>query len=114
MSEIQNQIEETRAGIKQCEELIAQRDEIAKLISYPEFKKFIIEGFCRDEAARHVGLSTDPNLDHDSRADSLGNAQAAGYFKRFINLLIVQGNQAASRKVELEELLEELRAEDTE
>ena len=101
---LQHQIEEARA-------VVEQRDLMSKLANNHEFRKLIIEGFCRDECARFLHVSTDPNIAEDDRRDALGSAQAAGYLKRWMNALIMMGNHAASGIVEMQEMIAELRAE---
>lgn len=107
MSDIQaleHQIENVKA-------VVAQRDLMVKLSANREFRKLIIEGFCRDEAARFVHLSTEPGLSEQDRADSLASAQAAGHLKRWINALITMGNRAEQDLFEMNETLEEMRHE---
>lgn len=99
--------------IEAAKEIKAQRDLMLKLVGNREFKKLIIEGFCRDEAARFAHLSTDPNMTAEARADSLGSAQAAGYLKRWINAIIIQGNMAERELPEAESILAEMRAEES-
>lgn len=107
MSDIQaleHQIENAKA-------VVAQRDLMIKLSANREFRKLIIEGFCRDEAARFVHLSTEPGLNEQDRADSLATAQAAGHLKRWMNAIIMMGNRAEGDIIQCNETLEELRQE---
>lgn len=97
--------------IAHMREIVAQRDLMVRLSENHDFRKLIIDGFCRDECARFTHLSSDPNLSEQDRADALGSAQAAGHLKRWMNALISMGNRAEQDIIEYENELEELRAE---
>ncbi|MEQ1950925.1 hypothetical protein [Mesorhizobium sp. CN2-181] len=107
MSEIvqlERQIEEAKA-------VVEQRDMMVKLTNNREFKKLIVEGFMKDECSRYTHLSTQPGISLQDRADALAAAQAAGHLKRWINAIIMMGNNAEGELGEAKELLDELRAE---
>lgn len=106
MSEIRN-LERQAENARQA---VEQRDAIVKLTSLPEFRKLIVEGFCKDECARFTHMSSDPNLSVQDRADALASAQAAGHLKRWINGLILMGNRAEQDIVEVNAMIEEIRA----
>lgn len=93
-------------------EAIKQRDMALKLKDNYEFRKLIIEGFFVTESARLVHLSSDPSLGPQERADALNMAQAAGHLKRWLNVMIQQGDYAAADLPNIEENLTELRAEE--
>lgn len=105
IQDLENQIENAKA-------VMAQRDLMVRLSDNHDFRALIIDGFCKEECARFAHLSTDPNLNAQDRADSLGTAQAAGYLKRWINAIIIMGNRAEKDISEMNEHLAELRSED--
>lgn len=102
-------IPQLEAQIENAKQVVAQRDQVSRLSQNPDFQKLVIEGFLKEECARFTHMSTDRNLSKDDREDALGYAQAAGYFKRWLNMLIVQGNRAAQDIVEASETIDEMR-----
>jgi hypothetical protein len=99
--------------LTRAKDVVAQRDLMLRLSENHDFRKLIIDGFLKEECARFAHMSTDPNLGPQDRADALGSAQAAGHLKRWINALILQGNVAERDIVDLNEALEEARAEES-
>lgn len=93
-----------------AKELIARRRMAQRLADNRDFKKLILEGFCRDDAARFVQLSEDPALPAENRADALAIAKASGHLKRFLSMQIQMGAVAERQMPELEEAIVEARA----
>lgn len=91
-----------------------QRDRMVRLANNSDFRALIVEGFCKDECARYTHMSTEPGISKDDRGDALAAAQAGGHLKRWINAIITMGNHAESNLVDMNEMLAELRAEETE
>ena len=95
-----------------AKELIERRQMALKLTDNHEFRKLIIEGFCRTDAARYVQESADPFLTAEQRADCLAMAQASGHFKRYIAIIIQMGAPAERTLEDLDDALAEARAEE--
>lgn len=112
MSEIQQQIEQAREEIEKCRGAVEQRNRLLRLTQNVDFRDLITQGFLKDECARYTHMSTDINIPLESRTDALGYAQSAGYFKRWINFVIIMGNTAENNIKDLEEFLEDARAID--
>jgi hypothetical protein len=106
-----NQLEDQIADNR---ELVAKRDIAIKLAGNREFNKLIIEGFLKEDCARYAQLSADPSMSAESRADSLGLAQAAGHLKRYLSVTVQMGNRAEAEILKLEEAIQEARIEDAE
>lgn len=102
---------ELEEGKERALELIARRDLALKLETIPEFRKMILEDFCVTEAARLIGLSADPALTKEQREDALSMGQAAGHLRRYLSTTVRMGNVAARELKEIEEYLDEARAE---
>jgi hypothetical protein len=92
--------------------LQARRDLVVKLSNNREFRELILDGFCRDDCARFTHQSADPALTPQQRADALAVAQAAGHLKRYLSAAFQMGVTADNQLAELEEALEEARAEE--
>lgn len=114
MSEVYapTQIEELEQQHSDAKVLIERRQRAMRLASNPDFKKLIMEGFCRDDAARYAQASGDPSLDVDERADALNMAQASGHLKRFLSVTIQMGAHAERTMPDLDEAIAEARSEE--
>jgi hypothetical protein len=105
-----NQVESLEEQLKTEKLRVERRDAILRLSKNPDFRKLIIEDFCRNECARYVHESGDPSLTAEQRADALNIAQAAGHLKRFLNVNITMGDVAERTVMDLDQAIEEARA----
>lgn len=103
------QLEQQKIGMN---EAIERRNIAVRLAGNRDFKKLILEYFCVEECARYARQSADPAMDEAAQRDSLAMAQAAGHLKRFLSVVIRMGDDCAGHMAELDEMLDELRAED--
>lgn len=94
--------------------LVERRDNIIQLSENVLFRKVIREDFMVEEAARYVRESGDPALTDRQRSDALAIAQAAGHLKRYLNMQIALGNQAADSIGDLENNIDVMRVEEME
>lgn len=107
-----SEVEALERQLKQTQGL-KQRGEMAeRLARNADFRRLILDGFCRDDAARFVQESGDPALNEEQRADCLALAQASGHLKRFLSMQIQMGRVAERDIPNLEEALSEVRAEE--
>jgi hypothetical protein len=83
-----------------------------KLEANHEFRKVILEAFCRDECARYAQASADPALKAEERADAMALAQASGHLLRFLHVTSQMGLYADNRMPELDQAIVEARAEE--
>ena len=104
LTELNRQLENAKA-------VAGQKEKIERLMRNRDFKELIVDGFMRDEAARLVGLSADPNLEAKDQHDCLSMAQAGGHLKRYVNVMIQQGHTAEREIPNIEAALEEMRSE---
>lgn len=107
LNRLEQQLEDNRG-------LMARRDMALKLSKNHEFRKLILEGFCKEDCARYAQLSADPTIKAEERADALAIAQAAGHLRRFLSVTIRIGDNAENDNASLEEVIAEARAEDGE
>lgn len=98
--------------LDQVKELVERREMALRLSKNPDFKKLILEEFMVNEAARYVQTSADPAMGPQERADALNLAQASGHLKRWLSVLVAMGNQANGQIPDLEEAIEQARAEE--
>lgn len=111
MSETQIQIIQAEQRIEELNKITELGDRIMRLQNNADFVKVINEEFLLNEAARFVQLSEDPSLKPDQQQDALRIAQATGHLKRWISIQIRMANTADNEIVQLNELLDQLRAE---
>lgn len=86
---------------------------VENLLKNPEFRAVILEEYCVQEAARFVQQSCDPSFSAEKRADCLASAQASGHLKRWLQATQMQAEQLIARLPEMDEEIEQLRAEIT-
>lgn len=105
-------VEGLEEQLKAAKDAIEYRDSAIRLAKNRDFRRLILDGFCEADAARHVRMSTDPNLSPVMQADALGMAQAGGYLKRHLHAIMQLGATADKDAAEIELELEEARAEE--
>lgn len=105
VADLEHQLEQYKA--------LKQRREMAeRLARNRDFRVLILEGFCRDDAARFVQESADPLLNDEQRADCLGMAQASGHLKRYLSMQIQMGINAERCIPDLEAAIAEDRIQE--
>jgi hypothetical protein len=92
--------------------VIDRRQMALRLYNHHDFRKLILEGFCVEECARYARESGNPQFTPEQRADALAMAQAAGHLRRYLSLMVQQGEHAERTLPELEQALAEARAEE--
>jgi hypothetical protein len=110
----QQEIAQGEAQIEALKERVVERDAVLRLSKNADFIRIFHDDYFLKEAARLVHLSADPVLDDKQRADALAMAQATGHVKRYLSVICQMGDAAESQIPQMHELLDELRAEDTE
>lgn len=108
----QSVVEGLEDQLTQAKEMAKRGQAARKLAGNSDFRKLILEGFCKDDCARFAAQSGDPALDPQQRADALAMAQAGGHLKRFLSAQIQMGVTAANEIQDLETELEEARVEE--
>src|SRR5690349_19821357 len=89
-----NSIDELEQNIEGLQAQIDRRDQVLKLQNSPLFRKVILDAFCTVECAKYAQESADVSLSLEGRQDALGYAQAAGFLRRWMSMVVTQGNQA--------------------
>lgn len=107
-----NQIEQLEEHRETLEKRVERRDEVLKLYDNPLFKKHILDGFCRDDAARCVGAAGNPGISERDETQMLNMAMAGGHLTRYLRTAIQQGDQAESDLQQIDQQLDQMRAED--
>jgi hypothetical protein len=98
--------------LSDAKKLLSRREMALRLSSNRDFKQLILEEFCLQDAARYAQVSGDPAIGPVERADALAMAQASGHLKRFLSVVVQMGAVAEREMSNLEEAIEEARAEE--
>lgn len=108
----QQEIQELELTIEAAREIVERGNMATRLADNPDFKKIIMEGFFRDEAARLVHLVSDPSLPEGDRSHIQNAIQGIGYLKRYLSTMVQMGVNAEREINESRETLEEIRSEE--
>lgn len=100
-------VEEVELSIEQAQEKIKLRDMAMKLASNREFKKLIIDGYFKDEAARLAGVSGDPNT-LNVRDEIFDQMKSISYFRQFMQKYVREGDMAEQELQDHYEVLNEM------
>lgn len=97
--------------IEQAQEQVKDRDELAELLKNRRFKKFFIDGYFRDEAARLADASTNPEMMDDiDQREIFSMVKAIGHMKNYMLTIKQTGDRAEMAiKEEAERVIEEER-----
>ena len=109
-----NPVNALEQQLKGFRDLAARRAAALRLFDNADFKSVILNEFMVQECARYAQTSGDPNIDAVGRADALAIAQSAGHLKRYLSVVVQMGNHAENEIVNLEQAIDEARAEEAE
>ena len=107
----QEEIKEIELSIEHAKEIALRGEMAEKLATNHEFKKLILDGYFRDEAARLALLSSDPALDQTSREHVLRDLNGPGSLKRYLSAIVQMGRVAQNEIREAYQTMDEIRAE---
>lgn len=105
--------EQLEKQIEHAKEIVAQAKKVEELGEIPLFKEIVLDGYCRDDAARLTRVAGDPNIDKESREHASEMSRAPGHFLRFMRGLVDQGRSAEGDIPELEKQAGEARWRET-
>lgn len=107
-------IEKVELSIEEAKKMVDRRDIALRLADNRDFKKLVIEGYFKDEAARLTGLLGErgDNLPF-TKEMIVSDLEAIASFQRFMRLIVMQGD-IMEKEIEVNsEALEHMRAEET-
>jgi hypothetical protein len=107
-----NAVDEIQVDIEQAREVVAESEALNRLFKNTDFKKLILEGYFKDEAARLVELKAAPQMQGEAQQKMLLAAiDSIGGLQQHFNKIWVMGEQAEQAieqsQIELNELTEE-------
>jgi hypothetical protein len=96
--------------LKNAKLLLERKEKALRLAENREFRELILEGFCRDDAARFAQQIGDPALDKKQQEDAASMAAASGHLLRYLRVITQQGDVVGREVADIEAMIEELRA----
>lgn len=110
---IMSDIQEIEVTIKELKEVVERKNAVNRLLGNRDFKKLIMEGYFKDEAARLVGLLGEQAA-AQYREEIIRSMDGIAQFKAHLRTVRQIGEAAASELAHHEQALEDLRNEDQE
>ena len=111
MEHVEKQIE---ISIEAARGAVQRRDKLKRLIETKDFEEIFTEGYFKEEAARLVGLLTDPEFkDKESREDIINDMIGISATRQYLMNVLRLGDQMERQIMSAERELEELRAEES-
>ena len=102
-------IAEIEVTIEELQKVVDRRNQLRKLESNREFRKIVLDGYFKDEAARLAAISADP-AHEKMRPQILMEIQAISCFRQFLRNIDLIGGIAERELKENHEALEEIRS----
>lgn len=102
---------ELETTIEELREIVARKHAAIKLESNREYKKLILDGLFKEEAARLVSLSAEPSMIREAEL-IMESIRAISHFQQYMRAIIQMGTVAENNLAEHMEMLEETRAEE--
>ena len=106
-----NDIQQVELSIEQAKALINRAEQARRLAENKDFKSLVLDGYFNEEAARLVHCLGDINL-KEYQEDILRDLHGIASFKRYMQTIVMIGNNAQNDLMSNEATLDELRAED--
>jgi hypothetical protein len=102
-------IQEIELSMDHAKELVERKNAVLKLSNNREFKKIVLDGYFKDEAARLAGLSADVTV-KANRDDIFLAIQGISTLRQYFQMIVRMGEVAESELAEYQETLDEARA----
>jgi len=102
---------ELEATLEDLREIVARKNAAIKLESNREYKKLILDGLFKEEAARLVSISAEPSMVREAEL-IMESIRAISHFQQYMRSVIQMGTVAENNLAEHMEMLEEMRAEE--
>lgn len=107
------ELNEIEQNIARNKEIVAKGAALARLLSNPDFRKVVSEGYLKDEAVRLVHLKGDQNMQKPERQAAIqSDIDAIGRFAQYLSSVSVFAVMASSSLAEDELAREEIAAEE--
>lgn len=115
MTDNEQQLAALDRQIASAKETLETGKALARLLTNPDFKKVVIEGYLKDEAIRLVHLRGDPQLqDSLQQAGILRDIDGVGSFKTFLDVAAFKGRDAERFIADAEAQKQEIEEEEAE
>lgn len=104
---------EISVSLEEAKKTLDIKNSIDRLYSNPDFKKVVLEGYFKEEAARLVHLRSDPEMraKENQQIELMLDIDAIGRFSNYLRTQIFKGNHALKA---IEDYEEEIKTMDEE
>lgn len=106
-----SEVNELEISIAEAKKMVDRKDQALKLASNREFRKLILEGYFKEEAARLVEVSALPHFE-DKRDEIFGEIKGISYFQQYLRNIVRAGEVAERDIRDQSEELDMLRSEE--
>lgn len=104
------EIKSVELGLAEAHEKVAIGEAALRLADNPDFKKLILEGYCRDNVVRLTNCLNEVGFEDSQDAIKRG-LEGVAEFTRYMRQLVREGELAEAAILDHEETLDALRAE---
>lgn len=109
-----SEVKELEVYIKHLKNVIELSDKLKRLEINSDFKDIIQEGFCKEEMARYLSLAVSDKVSAENRDLYNRLAQSSAALDNYLAFIHIKGDQARNELPEVEDQLEELKAQEIE
>lgn len=104
------EIQQIELSIEEAQKMVDRKNQLEKLFGNREFKKVVLDGYFKEEAARLATLTGDSAL-VAQRPEIFLAIQSIAKLQEYFRTVALMGNSAEAELAEAQEVLDELRAE---
>lgn len=110
---LEAEVQELEISIDEAKHAVEAAQMAQRLFNNADFRKVIVEGYFRDEAARLAMVHAEPSLRPDIQAAIMNDMKGPGALKRYLSHMVQRGFAAENEIVKAREAIFELRTGDT-
>ena len=92
----QQDLHEINLELETAKKMIARSDALKRLEANPDWQLLIDDGYFRDYAVSRIMLRASENTPQDIRDKLITDIDGIGSFKKFLDIVMLNGQQAAS------------------
>ena len=107
----QHDIEQAEMTLEDAKQIVKTGRLTEQLASHSGFRKIILEGYFKEEAARLATCFSDPLLNEKARLDIQNAIHGIGALRRYLQRLVSEGQIAASSITDYENEIAAMRRE---
>lgn len=111
----EQQIKEIEIGKKDAQKLVDAASSVDKLMKNRDFNRVILEGYFKEEPVRLTGLLADPEFQSpEAQKEIIDSLRSISLLRQYLNTRAFIGDQAKAAIDDMDNVIEELHAEEAE